>query len=154
MKNIYLIIFSLFFISFVFCRENEKYIFIRGSLSEGTEHKYKIEDKISFNVPGIGYIQYGSFFNSAWVIAGAARSNNRIGKRGKPAISNVNLRVDAFTPRLIGCGHTAAYAVNKSRSFFVMVISISSHPGTCLRHRSEPFWRCLLSLYSIIWMRI
>jgi hypothetical protein len=65
MKNIYLIIFSLFFISFVFCSENEKYIFIRGSLSEGNEYKYKIEDKISFNVPGIGYIQYGSFFNSA-----------------------------------------------------------------------------------------
>jgi len=53
----------IFFISFVFCNENEKYIFKNKSLSAGYKSEYNYEGKLSFDIPGIGYIQYGSYLN-------------------------------------------------------------------------------------------
>ena len=63
MKKISMRIILVFFISFVFCSENEKYIFKNKSLSAGYKSEYNYEGELSFNIPGVGYIQYGSYLN-------------------------------------------------------------------------------------------
>ena len=66
MKKILLGIVFLSCISSVFCTDVEKYSFITKLFKEeniGKEVKYRVDRKLSFTLPSIGYIQYASSFN-------------------------------------------------------------------------------------------
>ena len=66
MKNIITCSVFIFFISLVFCDEDEKYIFISKKFNEDNidkEKTYKTYRNLSFTIPSIGYIQYTSSFN-------------------------------------------------------------------------------------------
>ena len=66
MKNILIGSVFIFFISLVFCDEDEKYIFKSKFFNEDNKNKeikYKTYRELSFTIPSIGYIQYTSSFN-------------------------------------------------------------------------------------------
>ena len=54
----------LVIISLAFCKEDEKYTFYYGKHTENIIYEHNYEQEVSFNVPGIGLIQYASTYTS------------------------------------------------------------------------------------------
>ena len=63
MKNIFPRIIFLFFISSIFCNENEKYSFISQIPEINKTHKLHTDRTLSFTIPSIGHIQFVSSYN-------------------------------------------------------------------------------------------
>ena len=63
MKNIFPKIIFLFFISSIFCNENEKYSFISQIPEINKTYKLHTDRTLSFTIPSVGYIQFVSSYN-------------------------------------------------------------------------------------------
>ena len=70
MKNIHPTFVFVFFISLVFCSDDEKYSFILGEPVVGEKSVQTHSDEISFTLPGIGYVKYVSSYTSVFEFLG------------------------------------------------------------------------------------
>jgi len=66
MKFFFTSIIIIFFISLVFCKEDEKYNLVYGNIRDSGPYKleFKIERELSFNLPGFGYVKYAATTNN------------------------------------------------------------------------------------------